>query len=127
MVKNDSVLLTKRLKKQDLILYLSNLAGSIIGVMGMVGFFMNLIEEKYEKYKKNRVIKRSLEFLEKNRKQLVDMNFLSLESDSKPILISKLSHYNLEIEEFAFPAENMTELVSNIGLSKRNSMVLVKV
>jgi hypothetical protein len=58
--KNDSVLLTQRLNKQDLILYFSNLAGSIVGVMGMVGFFMNLIEEKYEINKKKRVVKKIL-------------------------------------------------------------------
>jgi hypothetical protein len=125
--KNDSVLLTQRLKKQDLILYLSSLAGSIVGVMGIVGFFMNFIEEKYEKYKKNRIVKRSLEWLQMNKRQLIEKNFLSLDGESKQIITSKFSDYNLEIEEFIFPVENMTELRSNNALSKRNSMVLVKV
>lgn len=93
----------------------------------MIGFVMNLIEEKYEIYKKNRVVKRSLEWLEVNKRQLVEKNFLSLDGYFKPILNSKLSDNNLELEEFTFPAENMTELSSNNGLSKRDSMVLVKV
>jgi hypothetical protein len=125
--KNDSVLLTQRLKKQDLIVYLSSLAGSILGVMGIVGFFMNLIEEKYEKYKKNRIVKRSLEWLHMNKRQLIEKNFLSLDGESKQIITSNLSNYSLELEEFIFPVENMTERSSNNGLSRRNSMVLVKV
>jgi hypothetical protein len=89
MDKNDAALLTQRLKKQDLIAYLSNLAGSIVGVMGVVGFFMNILEEKYEIYQRKRIIRISLQYLERNRRQLADKNFLTLEIDNTPILITK--------------------------------------
>jgi hypothetical protein len=56
-----------------------------------------------------------------NKRQIIEKNFLSLEGSSKPIHTSKLSNYELELEQFTYPAEDIT------GLRRWNSMVLVKV
>ncbi len=48
--KNSAVLLTQRLIKQTLISFFSNLAGSVLGIMSLIGFIMNLIEPRYEHY-----------------------------------------------------------------------------
>lgn len=73
--KNDSVLITERLEKQPLAVYLSNLAGSILGVLGAVGFILNVYEQSYENYIKNRKIVRSLKQLTRNRIEITEKNF----------------------------------------------------
>lgn len=119
--------MTRRTSKQDIYVYFSNIAASVLAVMGAFGFAMNLIEEKYERYKKNRVVKSSLEYLENNRKQLAEKNFMTLEDDLKPMQSSNITEYIFDLEEFAIPAENMSKLISNNYHKKRNSMVIVNV
>lgn len=47
--KNQSALLTNRNEKQSLYILLSSLVGSIIGVMGGLGFIMRKFEKMFEK------------------------------------------------------------------------------
>jgi hypothetical protein len=119
--------MTKRISKQDIYVYFSNIAASVLAVMGAFGFAMNFIEEKYEKFKKNRVVKRSLESLENNRRQLAEKNFISLKDDFQPIKTSNLTDYIFDLEEFAIPADNFGKIISNNYHTRRNSMVFVKV
>jgi hypothetical protein len=51
--KNTAGLQTQRLLKLDLIAFFSNLSGSILGILGMVGYVMGLFEQKVEKIKGN--------------------------------------------------------------------------
>ena len=53
---------------------MSNLAGSIVGLLGTIRFLMNLLEARYEKYMQDRkddlnlrqIIQRRIEIIEKN-------------------------------------------------------------
>ncbi len=76
--KNSAALLTQRLEKQDLIEYFSKLAGSVLGILGAVGFIMNLFERNYEKVERNK--KKQLTFMEiiDTRAELYHGNFLEL-------------------------------------------------
>jgi hypothetical protein len=53
--QNEAALHTQRLQIQSITSFLGNLAGSVIGLMGIFGFFMNQFEVRYENYIKNRV------------------------------------------------------------------------
>ena len=50
---NGSVLYTQRQQIQPLIVFLSNLAGSVIGLLGTIGFLMTQFEGYYERYLAN--------------------------------------------------------------------------
>lgn len=78
--KQVSVLHTRRLQNQPVSIFLSNLAGSIVGLLGTIGFFMNVIEDKYENYLRNRIHKRSLKQLAKDRIVMIDKHFVSFET-----------------------------------------------
>lgn len=121
--KSDAVLLTQRLTKQDLIVYLTNLAGSIVGMMGLVGFFMNIIEEYYENYEKRRINRVSLLILERNRTQLVNKNFLTLNMGNNPNLISNPSHSCLEFGDLTYPNDIMTDHTSRFQTYRGNPRV----
>jgi hypothetical protein len=89
LYKNWSVLQTQRLKVQSTESLLSNLSGSIVGIMGISGFIMNLVEDNYLKYKRNRNTR--LKFLRVlgQRKKIFNKNFLMSVNqlrESKPYL-----------------------------------------
>jgi hypothetical protein len=102
--KNDSVLITKRLQKQALVIYFSNLAGSILGVLGAIGFTLNLFEKNYEKYIKNRKIVMTLKQLIRAKYSLSEKNFATL----PPVAIhpeprfDSLEYFNITMNEMKF-------------------------
>jgi fatty acid-binding protein DegV len=55
--------------------FFSNLAGSIVGLLGMIQFLMNFIEENFEIYRNRREQKTSFKQLKEKRRQIVDKNF----------------------------------------------------
>lgn len=82
--KNDSVLYTQRLRAQPLSVFLSNLAGSVIGLLGTIGFFMNQFEGNYEIYVKSRKHNLTLDQIKKHRIEIIDQNLFMYEtSDPK--------------------------------------------
>lgn len=81
--RNDSVLHTQRLQSNPLTVFFSNLAGSIVGLLGMLQFFMNFIEEKFESYKDCKGQKTNFKQLKNNRKDMVDKYFVVYEVPDK--------------------------------------------
>lgn len=77
LYKNNGVLYTHRTQNLPPSTFFSNLAGSIIGLLGMIGVFMNIIEEKYDHYLKFRVHRRSLKELENTRNELIEKNLFT--------------------------------------------------
>ena len=88
LYKNDAVLLTQRLQSRPLNIFMSSLAGSVLGLLGMLRFIMNFIEEKYEIYLENRNRRRSLKELSNNRIEIIDKNLFIFEKKHKPPLES---------------------------------------
>lgn len=58
--KDTAGLQTQRLLKQDLNTFFSNLSGSILGILGVAGFVMSLVEQKIETIKRKRLKSYSL-------------------------------------------------------------------
>ena len=54
LYKNWAVLYTQRLQVQNIGTLLSNLSGSILGILGVFGFFMGLFEGTYINHMKKR-------------------------------------------------------------------------
>jgi hypothetical protein len=69
-----AVLVTQRLQVQPLGTLLSNLSGSIIGIMGIFGFFMGFFEEYHIKYSKKMKYKLKLRKLKQNREEIIAKN-----------------------------------------------------
>lgn len=105
--KNDSVLITKRLQKQELVIYFSNLAGSILGVLGSIGFILNIIEKYYEFYMKNRITALSLKHLIQSNYSLSEKNFATLPIIEKAQTNHTDSHLN-SLEYFNITMNNKT-------------------
>ena len=61
--------------------FLSNLAGSVLGILGTVGFVMNLFEENYENYQNSRKEKKKLDYIVQNNSQLNHLNFINMNDD----------------------------------------------
>jgi hypothetical protein len=76
LYKNWSALQTQRLKVQSTESLLSNLSGSIVGIMGISGFFMNLFEHYYLIYKRKRDTRLNFLMLLSQRKRIFTQNFL---------------------------------------------------
>lgn len=76
--KNSAALLTQRLEKQDLIEYFSKLAGSILGILGAVGFIMNLFERNYEQAERNKKKQHTFKEIIDSRADLYYGNFVEL-------------------------------------------------
>jgi hypothetical protein len=75
LYQNGAVLHTQRLQIQSISSFLGNLAGSVIGMMGIFGFFMNQFEVRYEKYIKNRVNTIQFDKVKQNRFGIMYKNF----------------------------------------------------
>lgn len=56
---------------------LSNLSGSILGIIGIFGFFMGYFEEAYTKYMDKRRYKLDFSRLKRNREGILAKNFNS--------------------------------------------------
>jgi hypothetical protein len=72
--KNDSVLHTQRLQIQPFTTFMSNLAGSIVGLLGTIMFLMNLLEGRYEHYMKDRKHNLSLREIQQSRTEIIEKN-----------------------------------------------------
>jgi hypothetical protein len=81
--RNDSVLHTQRLQSSPLTVFFGNLAGSIVGLLGMIQFFMNFIEEKFEIYLNCKERKTNFKQLKEKRREIVDKNFTLDETFNK--------------------------------------------
>jgi hypothetical protein len=84
---NQSVLITERSFAQSYYLFLSSLAGSVLGVIGVVGFFMRLCEWIYLKirgyiYKK---IEKLVRRLKRKQARYCFENRINLEDQKKKI------------------------------------------
>lgn len=86
MNRNDAALHTRHLKSSNFIILLSDLAGSVLGLIGIIGLFMNLIEDKYENFKKKRAKRLNLMQLSEHKSRLLQMNFMNKE------LVESISH-----------------------------------
>jgi hypothetical protein len=75
LYKNWAVLYTQRLEVQPMITLLSNLSGSLVGVLGGLGFIMRYIERMYLSYLSKRTKKIDLRKLYKKTKHLKYINF----------------------------------------------------
>jgi hypothetical protein len=75
LYKNWSVLQTQRLQVESIVSLLSNLSGSILGVMGILGFVMNQVEENYMKYQRKKGIRNNFSKLVANSKKMFYKNF----------------------------------------------------
>ncbi len=75
LYKNWSALQTQRLKVRSRESLLSNLSGSIVGILGISGFFMNLFEYCYLIYKRKRDTRSNFLMLLCQRKRIFTQNF----------------------------------------------------
>lgn len=73
--KSSAVLLTQRLIKQSLISFFSNLAGSVLGIMSLIGFIMNMIEPRYEDYMRTRRNRRTIKEIIYTGNHIKKVNF----------------------------------------------------
>jgi hypothetical protein len=73
--RNDSVLHTQRVQSNSFNVFFSSLAGSIVGLLGMIQFLMNFIEKNFELYRNRREQKTNFKQLKEKRREIVDKNF----------------------------------------------------
>ena len=71
---------TQRQQIQLWSVFLSNLAGSIIGLLGTIGFLMNQFEGYYESYLANRKDSLNFKELKKRRIEIIDKNLYICET-----------------------------------------------
>jgi hypothetical protein len=99
------VLLTQRLQKQTLITYFSNLAGSVLGIIGTIGLIMNLIEEKYEGYYAKYKYKLNTGQIFANRLAILNKNF-NLNKEPEFRRYNNLSHGTISDIDIEVTPEN---------------------
>jgi hypothetical protein len=75
LYKNWAVLYTQRLQVQPIGTLISNISGSLCGILGIFGYFMGLFEEKYTKYARKRSHRLNLKKLVENGEGILDKNF----------------------------------------------------
>jgi hypothetical protein len=73
--KNWAVLFTQRLEVQQFGILLSNLSGSILGILGIIGFLMSLFEDLFIKFENKRKYKLNIAQIMQNRGHLLHENF----------------------------------------------------
>jgi hypothetical protein len=123
LTKNDAVLYTQRFEESDLITFLSNLSGSILGLLGLIGFIMNNIEENYESFVKKRNQRQAYkEFLRSSSE------FLSKNFDDHLEIIAR--HSNQETSRNLLLDHNLSltaEIDSDKSNSTTNRFMIIKV
>lgn len=75
LYKNWAVLYTQRLQVQPIGTLLSNISGSICGILGIFGYFMSLFEDYYIKYNRKRSYQVHLQKIQENSEAILDKNF----------------------------------------------------
>ena len=73
--KNSAALLTQRIENETPNTFFSNLAGSIIGILGTVGFIMSTFEGYIEEFEAKRRKKFNISYLSQTTSKLVELNF----------------------------------------------------
>ena len=73
--KDNAALLTQRFERQSLSAFFSNLSGSILGILGTIGFVMNILEGKLEEIKLKATKKYNIIQLGHRRNNLYYLNF----------------------------------------------------
>jgi hypothetical protein len=116
-MKCETVLLTQRLADFSLNTFLSNLAGSVLGILGGVGFLMNVLEEYYEIYQTRTHRTKNLKQIMKHRCEILDKN---------------LSTNEKRITKEDFPSDTSKTILYRNGklilyLSIKNKMHILKV
>jgi hypothetical protein len=89
LYKNWAVLYTQRLEVQSIGTLLSNLSASILGIMGIFGFFMSYFEEAFISYMSKRRKKLDFRAFIKNREGIIDKNFISYIEEISQIACNK--------------------------------------
>lgn len=107
--KSSAVLLTQRLIKQSLISFFSNLAGSVLGIMSLIGFIMNMIEPKYEDYLIRRKNRRTINQIRDTGNHIKKVNF-------NPV---KLDYIDPNVEHRIFDHQATLENIMNISLQDK--------
>jgi hypothetical protein len=75
--KNWAVLYTQRLQVQPIGILISNISGSICGILGIFGFLMGLFEDNYIKIMSKVTNKLHLKRLQENVEAILEKNFSS--------------------------------------------------
>lgn len=81
--KSGAALVTKRLEKQSMTQFFANLAGSVLGILGAVGFVMTKFEDRYEKLKRRIVHNHSFREIMSNRIDLQNLNLIEIKPKLK--------------------------------------------
>ena len=136
LYKNWAVLYTQRVTVQTIDTLLSNISGSICGILGILGYFMGLYEENYINYIRKRKHILDIRKCFENRGRILMKNFGILNLASEYIIprinegrISFQTSFN---ESRVYDISNITNLytISNYGkehtLSKRSSRIEVE-
>ncbi len=97
LYKNWAVLYTQRLQVQNIGTLLSNLSGSILGILGVIGFFMGLFEGTYINYMKKRSYILDMMRIMKNRDGIMQKNF----GVNQPTVVRVRTNRNTMITEFS--------------------------
>jgi hypothetical protein len=95
--KNWSVLYTQRFIVQSTITLLSSLSGSVIGIMGISGFIMNLVENNYLNFKRKRDIRLNPSMFLSRSKRIIMNNFDHLETVRADLNEEGNDHYSINI------------------------------
>lgn len=116
---NHVALLTIRSENINLLTLLSNLAGSILGLISTIGFVMNLYEGKVEEFMHGRSLKHNLKKVAHYRRHLVMLNF---REEVKKMKISK-PLYSRETHSIELPVFETCRLSSHEGDGIENEIL----
>lgn len=99
-------MLTQRLIRQSLISFFSNLAGSVLGIMSLIGFIMNMIEPKYEDYMRTRRNRRTIKEIIYTGNHIKKVNFDRF----------KLGHIDTNVDSKILDKKATMDNVGNISI-----------
>jgi hypothetical protein len=120
LYKNWAVLYTQRLQVQPIGTLLSNISGSICGILCIFGFLMGLFEVNYTKYARKRSHELSLKKLGENGEGILDKNFaystLQLMRDEPERIINSSRRLTLEYETRVYDSTVVLPVCTPEGL-----------
>jgi hypothetical protein len=104
-------------------MFFSNLAGSLLGIIGTVGFFMSTIEGKLENIKKSRDMKHNFNQILQRRDNMLSLDFNEKSITAEILVINSThdnKHSNASIYDSRFESENLDHLdlrnITTIGI-----------
>lgn len=112
-------------------MFFSNLAGSILGILGTVGFFMSTIEGKLEEFKSKRTMKHNFNQILCRRDDTFNLNFNEIMmASSQGNIQCTVSSNPLEfsIDEIGYKTDNRdvvdeSKNVTTLGIDDTNLFV----